>query len=597
MPDGMSSQEAGAEGRTGSDAAAPSKNLAPEAAAERLAVAKGALKDDLDPVEEESSTTAGEDGEEEDKAAPAPQTRRWLGPDRSWHLTFGVILVGAVVWFTGWALGYVGSTSDHVILFTTALVGIFMAFNIGGNDVANSFGTSVGAGTLSMKQALLVAAVFEVSGAVLAGGSVTETVRSGIVDLSQVGLQPRDFVFIMLSALLGAAVWLLVATRMGWPVSTTHAIVGGIVGAAVTLGLVTGTGGFEMVQWEEIGKITASWVVSPVLGAAAAYFLFFQIKKHILIYGEEADARMRAIRAERIAHRDRHRASFERLTEIQQLAYTNKMTRDAAAMSLPDFVEDELESEYFKELLKIERKADKVQSHKALETWVPLLAALGAVVLTSMLLFKGLKNLALGLDLFQDGLIMGMTGVVVWFSIFIFARSMKKKSLSKATFTLFSWMQVFTASAFAFSHGSNDIANAVGPFAAILDVLRTDAVSEEAVAPAAVTIACGAALISGLWFIGRNVIKTVGSGLTKMHPASGFAAELSAASVVMGASVFGLPVSSTHILIGAVLGVGMVNKAANWRLMRPIGLAWIITLPAAAGIGATGFLLLRALLG
>lgn len=528
---------------------------------------------------------------------PAARATRFLGADRNWHLVFGSILVVSAVWFMAWAVGYVNDPGDHLILLATAAVGLFMAFNIGGNDVANSFGTSVGAGTLSMKQALLVASVFEVSGAVLAGGDVTETVRSGIVDLSHAALMPMDFAFIMMSALLGAALWLLIATKMGWPVSTTHAIIGGIVGAAVTLGLITGTGGFEMVRWSEIGTIAMSWVLSPCLGALASWFVFSRIKKHILIYGEEADSRMRAIHAERIAHREAHRASFERLTELQQLAYTNKMTRDAAALAMPDFEEDELESDYFKELLRIERKADKIQSHKALETWVPLLAAAGSVVISAMLLFKGLKNLSLGLDMFQNVLVMGMIAAVVWFSIFIFARSMKKKSLSKATFTLFAWMQVFTASAFAFSHGSNDIANAVGPFAAIIDVLRTDSLSAHAAVPAAITVACGAALISGLWFIGRNVIKTVGSGLTKMHPASGFAAELSAAAVVMGASVLGLPVSSTHILIGAILGVGIVNKSANWQLMKPIGLAWAITLPASAGIGAVGVLVLRAVFG
>lgn len=534
--------------------------------------------------------------EEEDTPSASPSAR-FLGRDRNWHLVFGTILVVAVVWFVAWAVGYVNDTGDHLILLVTAAVGLFMAFNIGGNDVANSFGTSVGAGTLSMKQALIVAAVFEVSGAVLAGGDVTDTVRSGIVDLSHAALAPMDFAFIMMAALLGAALWLLIATRMGWPVSTTHAIIGGIVGAAVTLGLVTGTGGFEMVQWGQIGTIAISWVLSPCLGAAASWIVFSQIKKHILIYGEEADARMRAIHAERIAHRDRHRASFERLTELQQLAYTNKMTRDAAALVMPDFEEDELESDYFKELLRIERKADKIQSHKALEKWVPLLAAGGSMVISAMLLFKGLKNLELGLDMFQNLLVMGMIAAVVWFSIFIFARSMKKKALSKATFTLFSWMQVFTASAFAFSHGSNDIANAVGPFAAIIDVLRTQSLASAAAVPSAITLACGAALVSGLWFIGRNVIRTVGSGLTEMHPASGFAAELAAAAVVMGASILGLPVSSTHILIGAILGVGMVNKSANWRLMKPIGLAWIITLPASASIGSVGVLLLRTLLG
>ena len=157
---------------------------------------------------------------------------------------------------------------------------------------------------------------------------------------------------------------------------------------------------------------------------------------------------------------------------------------------------------------------------------------------------------------------------------------------------MFSWMQVFTASAFAFSHGSNDIANAVGPFAAIFDVLKTDSINATAPVPMALMLAAGVALISGLWFIGRKVIETVGTGLTHIHPASGFAAELAAAGVVMAASISGLPVSSTHILIGAVLGVGIVNRAANWRLMKPIALAWVITIPAAALIGAVGVLLI-----
>ena len=158
-------------------------------------------------------------------------------------------------------------------------------------------------------------------------------------------------------------------------------------------------------------------------------------------------------------------------------------------------------------------------------------------------------------------------------------------------------MQVFTACAFAFSHGSNDIANAIGPFAAVLDVLQSGEIDAEAPVPPQAMLAFGIALVVGLWFIGRAVIKTVGEGLTKMHPASGFAAELSAAGVVMVASLLGLPVSSTHILIGAVLGVGLVNGAANWRLMRPIGLAWVITLPAAAAIGALGVVVLPRVLG
>ncbi|WP_105567612.1 inorganic phosphate transporter [Microbacterium halophytorum] len=515
---------------------------------------------------------------------------RTEGSDRWWHLGFGLLLAVAFITFTLWSFGWVPDSTNRLILFTAIVFGLFMAFNIGGNDVANSFGTSVGAGTLTMKQALVVAAVFEVSGAVLAGGEVTDTVRSGIVDLDVVAGDPMDFVYIMMAALLGAAVWLLIATRMGWPVSTTHSIIGGIVGAAVTMGFATGTGGWSMVQWGEIGQIAVSWVLSPLLGGTVAFLLYGAIKRYILVYNERADEAIRDIKRERAEHRTRHKEGFERLGEIQQIAYNNAMAQDAAVFRQPDYDRAELETEYYRELADIDDRAARLDSHRALETWVPLLAAGGAIIISSMMLFKGLKNLHLNIDSVGNFLIMGMIGAAVWMAVYIFTKTLRKQALSKATYLLFAWMQVFTASAFAFSHGSNDIANAVGPFAAVLDTLQSGRVGAEAAVPTAVMVAFGVAMLAGLWFIGRKVITTVGKNLTEIHPASGFAAELAAASVVMLASVMGLPVSSTHILIGAVLGVGLVNRAANWKLMRPIGLAWVITLPAAAGIGALGYL-------
>lgn len=433
-----------------------------------------------------------------------------------------------------------------------------------------------------------------VSGAILAGGEVTDTVRSGIVDLDAIdGLDPMEFVYIMMASLLGAAIWLLVATRMGWPVSTTHSIVGGIVGAALTVGFVTGKGSWNMVQWGEIGTIAISWVLSPVLGGLAAFILFKWIKTSILVYNEEADRKLREIKTRRAELRQEHKSRFARLNEIQQISYTNAMARDAALVAEEDFDPDQLESEYYRDLYNLNKDMDDVKAHRALESWVPVLAAIGAIIISAMVMFKGLKHTGLDFSVLQNLLVMGMVGAVVWMAVFIFARSLKKKSLAKSTFLLFSWMQVFTASAFAFSHGSNDIANAIGPFAAVIDVLKTGRVNDEAAVPVAVMIAMGVALISGLWFIGRFVIQTVGSGLTQMHPSSGFAAELAAAAVVMGSSILGLPVSSTHILIGAVLGVGIVNKAANWNLMKPIALAWVITLPAAAVIAAITVSVLR----
>ncbi|UZD62553.1 inorganic phosphate transporter [Brevibacterium sp. JSBI002] len=480
--------------------------------------------------------------------------------DRLWHLAFGGLLAITLIAFTLWSFDFVGRDAPRMVLVTTVIFGAFMAFNIGGNDVANAFGTSVGAGTLTMKQALLVAAIFEVSGALLAGGNVTDTVKSGIVDLSGVAINPMDFAFIMMAALLGAAVWLLVATRMGWPVSTTHSIIGGIIGASLTIGFVTGTGGLAMVQWSEVGQIAISWVLSPALGGLAAFVIYGLIKKYVL--GTSLSHTLKP-----------HMLAPVSAAEGSVDAQIDTATEDAPTGE------------------------GSIGTHSALQRWVPLIAAAGAVIITAMLLFKGLKNLDMSVTTVGGLLIMAMIGAAVWLAVFVFAKTLRKQTVPRATYILFSWMQVFTASAFAFSHGSNDIANAVGPFAAVLDVLRTDSISGETTVPFAAMLTCGIALIVGLWFIGRKVIATVGTKLTEIHPASGFAAELAAAGIVMAASVSGLPVSSTHILIGAIIGVGLVNRSANWKLMKPIALAWIITLPAAAAIGSIGVITLRTMMG
>jgi len=502
---------------------------------------------------------------------------------------FIILLVADVFAFIVWGLDY--TLMNNVIVFVVAaLFGLFMAFNIGGNDVANSFGTSVGAGTLSIKQALAIAAVFEVSGAVIAGGEVTQTIRKGIVDLSSLHIEPIQFVYIMMSALISAALWLLFATKKGWPVSTTHSIIGGIVGASMALGChLSNVSSVDLIQWHKIGEIVISWVLSPVLGGTISFILYFQIKKHIINYNNQATLELKEIKKRKKQVRDKHKGDFNRLSDIQKFAYTSAIARDAEIIVDSGWELDskeELESDYYKELYEVEKQKNQVNAYKALENWVPIIAGLGAMIISSMLLFKGLKHLDLGLTNSTNYMLMGLIGVVVWMVTFIYAKTLRHKDLAKSTFAMFSCMQVFTASGFAFSHGSNDIANAIGPFAAILEVLRSNEIGNQAPVPTFVMLAFGIALIAGLWFIGKGVIKTVGTNLAAMHPASGFTAELSAAMVVMLASVFGLPVSSTHILVGAVLGIGIVNKNANWKLMKPIVMAWVITLPAAGLVAA-----------
>jgi inorganic phosphate transporter, PiT family len=532
---------------------------------------------------------------------PPPAATINGGIDRL-SLFFGVLFLGITGYFLMWGLEYTNYSNVLVFVMATAF-GLFMAFNIGGNDVANSFGTSVGAGTLTLKQALVIAAIFEVSGAVIAGGEVTNTIRGGIVNLDGIEVEPFQFIYIMMSALLSAALWLMFASKKGYPVSTTHSIIGGIVGSSIMLGILLNgrETALALVQWAEVGKIVLSWVVSPVLGGVVSWFFYHLIKEHIILYNEKAEARLQLIKEEKRSHKDKHRESFAMLSEGQQVEQARALARDAHAYSdadtdMEESVLLELESEYFKGLQTLKDKKEAVQAHRALEYWVPLVAALGALIISAMMLFKGLNNLQLGLSILTKFLYMGMIASAVWMATLVLAKTMRGKSLKKSTFYIFSWMQVFTAAAFAFSHGSNDIANAIGPFAAIMDVLKTGDVSSRAAVPTITMVTFGVGLVAGLWFIGKEVIMTVGHHLTELHPASGFSAELAAAAVVLLASILGIPVSSTHILIGAVLGIGLVNKKTNWSLMKPIGLAWIITLPSAGLLSAGIFWVLNGLL-
>lgn len=509
-------------------------------------------------------------------------------------LIFYGIFCGVTIYFLIWGFGFIGS-GDKMLFLVSVFLGIFMAFNIGGNDVANSFGTSVGSGTLSIAQALCIAAVFEASGAVIAGGEVTSTIRSGIIDLSKMDVHPRDFIYVMMSALFAAGAWLLFASRKGLPVSTTHAIIGGIVGSGLTLGALLNTAetsALWLVQWDKIGKIAISWVLSPILGGVISFGIFWLIKHYILDYNRYAQIKIDRIKREKKSLRKLHKKTFETLDDIQKIAYAEALNHDIYAMRDPDFDPSELDSEYYKKVIELDAKKEKLKSHKALEYGIPAVAGIGAFVISAMLIFKGLHNLNFGLTNFYNYLIIGMSTLITWLLMFIFAKTLRRSNLNKSAFLMFSWLQVLTASGFAFSHGSNDIANAVGPFAAIIDTMATNSINPSTPVPQQIMIMFAVALIAGLWFIGKEVIATVGTNLTKIHPASGFSAELASAVVVMAASVLGLPISSTHVLIGAILGIGLVNHSTNWSLMKPIGLAWIITLPVSALLSAFAFVLL-----
>lgn len=450
----------------------------------------------------------------------------------------------------------------------TVILGLFLAFNIGGNDVANAFGTSVGAKTLTIKQALLIAAVFELSGALFAGGEVTKTIKDGIVSLPN-NIDAMHFAYIMLSALFASGIWIFIATIFTLPVSSTHSVIGGIVGSSIAMCVMLDYSSVGMISYATLGKIALSWVVSPLLGGVIAYMVYAYIFKKILIPTKEKNIQIKKIKKEKKQYKAKY---------IKEFMKKDSDTQEKELEQI--LLEDDENSEYEKGLEKFKSNIKALNPEQYIFKHIPILGVIGGLMITSMFLFKSFDSSNLS------------TAEKIWIMILVSTLSytvcigmikiMKKNDLNKTINRIFSWFQIFTASSFAFSHGANDIANAIGPFVAVLEVLKTNTVSSSASIPFSVMLIFAISLVAGLWFMGKHVIKTVGSSLAKIKPATGFSAELSASIVILLATNLGIPVSSTHILIGAVLGIGVFNKDANWGKLKPIALAWIITLPASA---------------
>lgn len=477
---------------------------------------------------------------------------------------FAIVCVGFLFW------GY--SNTNSYIFFTIATIfGIFLAFNIGANDVANAFGTSVGAKTLSIRQALIIAAIFEFSGAFFAGAEVTATIRSGIVSIKD-NLNPMLFAYIMMSALGSASIWIFIATYKSLPVSSTHSIVGGILGAALALGFVSENSSSE-ISWSGIGTIVSSWFISPVLGGLLSYFTYSLIFKFIVVPTEEKSKQLKQIKNEKENYKKEYIDEFMQSDKPRQYS-------ELYGILLND------KGDYFQKMKEFNKKEKEVNVTKLLSSRIPILACLIAFVISSMLFFKALKNVNTGLTPFSVSLIILLICVSAYVVCAGIINIMKKGEPKKAVNRIFSWFQIFTACTFAFSHGANDISNAVGPFAAILDILHTNSINPTSPVPTIVMLVFGIALVAGLWFLGKSVIKTVGKNLAKIKPTTGFSAEISSAIVILLATQLGIPISSTHILIGAVLGIGVFNKNANWKMMKPIALAWVITLPVSALISS-----------
>ncbi len=399
--------------------------------------------------------------------------------------------------------------------------GLIMAWGIGANDVANAMGTSVGSGAITIKQAVIIAAIFEFAGAFLAGGQVTKTIRKGIIDSNLLVDQPDLLVLGMLSSLLAAGIWLLLASRKGWPVSTTHSIIGALVGfAAVGIGM-------EAVKWTKVGSIVLSWIISPAIAGIFSYWIFRSVQKFILNTDNPFDS------AKRI---------------------------------------------------------------------VPIYIFMTGFVIALVTIFKGLKHVGLELsNEYSYGLAILFGLVVMVIGIFIIRRiKLDPEADREFHFAnverVFAVLMIVTASAMAFAHGSNDVANAIGPMAAVLGIVQSGGeVAQNSALPLWVLILGGGGIVAGLLMYGQKVMKTIGKQITELTPSRGFACELSAATTVVFASSVGIPVSTTQTLVGAVLGVGMARGigALNLRVVRTIFLSWIVTLPVGAVLSILIFFFLK----
>jgi len=409
----------------------------------------------------------------------------------------------------------------HIFLILACVIGFFMAWGVGANDVANAMGTSVGSKALTIKQALIIAAIFEFAGAYLAGGEVTATIRQDITNASLLADQPELLIYGMLASLLASGIWLVIATSRGWPVSTTHTIVGAIVGfAAVGISV-------DAVQWAKVWSIAASWVISPVVAALISFLLFRSVQVLILD--------------------------------------TDKPFENA-------------------------------------KKYVPYYIFMVGFLVAMVTVLKGLSHVGLNFSFGVSTLIaigIGLLGVAVG----VYAlRSIDEKLEENKDFhfasveKVFGVLMMFTACSMAFAHGSNDVANAVGPVAAIVSIIESGGnISQKSAMPAWILFLGGAGIVAGLLMYGHKVIATIGTKITELTPSRGFAATQAAAMTVVLASGTGMPISTTHTLVGAVLGVGLARGigALNLGVIGSIFASWIITLPAGAALSIVFFFIFK----
>lgn len=466
-------------------------------------------------------------------------------------------------------------TVDLILFTITICAGLYMSWNIGANDVANAIGTSVGSGALRIRNAVIIAAIFEFCGAFFFGSHVTNMVQEGIVKPEVFVGDPRIFVFGMLSALIASGVWLQIASFFGWPVSTTHSIVGAVVGFGAIVG------GVDSVNWDNVVFISSGWIFSPLIAGFIGYFIFTILRRRIFF----APCPVKAAK---------------KLTPIIVFIFVGTL---GVILSnglknidyKPTFLESVLISFILGSIASVIAKilVNRVATPSGELTQAPDYSPEAITALQKAR--KHLKRLRKETK--------GETAYRVTQLLYdvdkLKNETEKREVIGSADYAsverIFGWMQVMSACTMAFAHGANDVANAIGPLSAAVTVLMSGVVALDSTPIPTWTLALGGfGIVVGLATWGWRVIDTIGKKITELTPSRGFSAEFGAAFTIVVASRLGLPVSTTHILVGSVLGVGMARgiEALNLSTTRDIVISWVITVPAGATISICCFYLL-----
>lgn len=477
---------------------------------------------------------------------------------------------------------WVGMGFETILMITVLIVSFYMAWNIGANDVSNAMGTSVGSGALTLTKAIIIAALLEFSGAFLLGSNVSQTMQSGIVNPLTFTYNPSLFLYGMVSSLLATSVWLQIASYFGWPVSTTHAIVGAILGFGLVIG------GADAIKWSEVGSIALSWIISPALSALFAYIIFSILQKRIL-YALNPVA-----------------ATKKLLPFLISLVFIT-FTISVLAGGLKNLALKLTPLNVFAIALVIGILVYFISLFFIQKVHLPSGMAMRNKPNYSLQLFslnKTLKHLQ-RVRLASEGSAKDeITSILA--KIKHLTETLNKDSQKYATHSqyeivekLFGFLQILSASYVAFAHGANDVANAIGPAIAALDVIKTKTVILNPTVPVWLLALGGAGIVIGLATWGWRVIQTIGKKITELTPTRGFSAEFGAAITILIASKLGLPISTTHCIVGAVLGVGLARgiSALNLRTLRDIALSWIVTIPSSAIVCILLFYLIKSIFG